>query len=59
MPFGVQRKKERGSGCGDGDSLWIVLRLGFEPANLFGVDIQEDRIRKAKAKIPLVKFRMC
>ena len=43
-------------GCGDGDGLWILVRLGFEPANLFGVDIQEDRIRKAKAKIPLVKF---
>jgi SAM-dependent methyltransferase len=43
-------------GCGDGDSLWILLRLGFDPANLFGVDIQEDRIRKAKATNPVVMF---
>jgi ubiquinone/menaquinone biosynthesis C-methylase UbiE len=43
-------------GCGDGDSVWIFLRLGFEPANLFGVDIQEDRILQAKATNPLVKF---
>src|SRR5579864_2330366 len=43
-------------GCGDGDSLWILLRLGFEPTNLFGVDIQENRIRKAKATNPLPTF---
>jgi len=43
-------------GCGAGDSLWICLRLGFEPANLFGVDIQDDRICKAKATNPLVTF---
>jgi ubiquinone/menaquinone biosynthesis C-methylase UbiE len=43
-------------GCGDGDSLWIFLRLGFEPSNLFGVDIQEDRILKAKATNPFVNF---
>lgn len=43
-------------GCGDGDSVWILLRLGFEPANLFGVDIQEDKILQARATNPLVKF---
>jgi len=43
-------------GCGDGDSLWILLRLGFEPSNLSGVDIQEDKILQAKAKNPLVNF---
>jgi len=43
-------------GCGDGDSVWILLRLGFQPANLFGVDIQEDKILRAKATNPLVKF---
>jgi ubiquinone/menaquinone biosynthesis C-methylase UbiE len=43
-------------GCGDGDSVWILLRLGFEPANLFGVDIQEDKILQAKAINPLMKF---
>jgi ubiquinone/menaquinone biosynthesis C-methylase UbiE len=43
-------------GCGDGDSLWVFLRLGFEPSNLFGVDIQEDKIRRAKATNSLVTF---
>ena len=43
-------------GCGDGDSLWILLRLGFEPSNLFGVDIQEDKILQAKIKSPRVNF---
>ncbi|HYT23448.1 MAG TPA: class I SAM-dependent methyltransferase [Candidatus Polarisedimenticolia bacterium] len=43
-------------GCGEGDSLWVLLRLGFEPANLSGVDIQEDKIIQAKATNPLVNF---
>ncbi|MGH9680104.1 MAG: class I SAM-dependent methyltransferase [Candidatus Acidiferrales bacterium] len=43
-------------GCGAGDSLWILQRLGFEPLNLFGVDIQEDKIVEAKARNPLVHF---
>src|SRR6266513_162870 len=43
-------------GCGEGDSLWVLLRLGFEPSNLSGVDIQEDKIIQAKARNPLVNF---
>lgn len=43
-------------GCGDGDSLWVLLRLGFEPSHLSGVDIQEDKIIQAKATNPLVNF---
>jgi SAM-dependent methyltransferase len=43
-------------GCGDGDSLWILLRLGFKPSNLFGVDIQEDRIFRAKTTNSFVNF---
>src|SRR5260370_19104231 len=43
-------------GCGDGDSLWLFLRLGFEPSNLFGVDVQEDRILKAKKTKPTLQF---
>ncbi|HXO04850.1 MAG TPA: class I SAM-dependent methyltransferase [Candidatus Sulfotelmatobacter sp.] len=41
-------------GCGEGDSLWLLLRLGFPPVNLFGVDLLEDRIRMAKETNPLV-----
>jgi len=43
-------------GCGEGDSLWVLLRLGFEPVNLSGVDIQEEKIMQAKATNPLVNF---
>ena len=43
-------------GCGEGASLWLLLRLGFEPSQLFGVDIQEDRIRHARAKNSLLTF---
>ncbi len=43
-------------GCGGGDSLWVLLRLGFEPANLSGVDIQEEKIIQVKATNPLVNF---
>ena len=35
-------------GCGEGGSLWLLLRLGFAPENLFGVDIQEQRISLAR-----------
>lgn len=44
-------------GCGDGAGLQLLLRLGFEPGNLFGVDIQEDRIVRARARNPLVTFQ--
>ena len=43
-------------GCGEGGSLWLLQRLGFEPGNLFGVDIQEERILRAKARNPRVTF---
>ncbi len=43
-------------GCGNGVSLWNLLRLGFKTSNLFGVDIQEDRILQAKAINPQVTF---
>jgi ubiquinone/menaquinone biosynthesis C-methylase UbiE len=43
-------------GCGDGDSIWILLRLGFAPGNLCGVDIQEERVVQAKATNSLVNF---
>lgn len=43
-------------GCGEGPNLWLLLRLGFLPANLFGIDVQEGRILRAKAKNPLLNF---
>jgi len=43
-------------GCGEGATLWLLIRLGFEPSNLFGIDIQDKRILKAKARNPLSTF---
>jgi SAM-dependent methyltransferase len=44
-------------GCGDGASLWLLLRLGFEPSNLIGVDLQEERIANGRARNPLITLR--
>ncbi len=43
-------------GCGNGASLWLLLRLGFEPSNLVGVDLQEERILDARTRNPLLMF---
>src|SRR5881398_73203 len=43
-------------GCGDGASLWLLMRLGFEAANLYGVDLLESRIAGARARHPLIHF---
>lgn len=39
-------------GCGDGTSLMLFLRLGFDPGNLYGVDIRTEQIHLAQAKLP-------
>jgi SAM-dependent methyltransferase len=44
-------------GCGEGASLLTFLRLGFVPGNLYGVDFQEGRIRRAKERLPGVNFQ--
>ncbi len=44
-------------GCGEGGSLWLLLRLGFRPENLFGVDIQEERIWRARGMYPHISFK--
>lgn len=43
-------------GCGDGANLWLLERLGFAGFNLFGIDIQEDRIAKARENKPFPNF---
>jgi ubiquinone/menaquinone biosynthesis C-methylase UbiE len=43
-------------GCGTGGSLLVFMRLGFEPKNLYGVDIQEERIRVAKTRFAAAHF---
>ncbi len=43
-------------GCGEGGSLLNLIRLGFDPSNLTGIDILEDMIQRAKEKFPNIKF---
>jgi len=43
-------------GCGDGPTLLTLLRLGFAPENLYGIDFQEERIEKARGKCPGIRF---
>ena len=44
-------------GCGTGSSLLSLVRLGFDPANLSGIDIEQDRIDAALKQAPNVDFR--
>jgi SAM-dependent methyltransferase len=39
-------------GCGAGGNLLHVIRLGFTPSNLTGVELQEDRLEEAKRRLP-------
>src|SRR5205814_2087351 len=43
-------------GCGNGSSLLTLLRVGFLPDRLNGVDLQEDRICAARQKLPGVNL---
>ena len=39
-------------GCGGGGNLLEMLRLGFEPANLFGAELLPERFARARAVLP-------
>ncbi|MDI6688144.1 MAG: methyltransferase domain-containing protein [Desulfobacterales bacterium] len=43
-------------GCGDGASMLNLVRLGFLPSNLYGIDIIEERITQAKLKISNINW---
>lgn len=40
-------------GCGSGGNLIELLRLGFEPAHLSGVELLPDRCAEARARLPV------
>lgn len=40
-------------GCGKGASLQSLLRMGFAPANLYGVDIRPDQIAFTRNQLPV------
>ena len=44
-------------GCASGGSLLPFMRLDFNSANLFGVDIREDEIVQGKMRYPTVQFQ--
>lgn len=41
-------------GCGEGFSLLPLLRLGFVPSNLYGVDIRREEIAAARRRLPML-----
>ena len=46
-------------GCGSGNTLIPFLLYGAKTENCFGIDILEDRIKKAKEKLPGMTFICC
>ena len=47
----LSNKKLLEIGCGTGTNLLQLIRLGFQPANLFANDILPERIAEAKRKL--------
>ena len=43
-------------GCGGGGDLYQLLRLGYVPENITGIDIQQDRLLAARRLYPSVHF---
>ena len=39
-------------GCGNGPLLFNLIRWGARPENIFGMDLQEERIATARALLP-------
>jgi SAM-dependent methyltransferase len=39
-------------GCGTGGNLLHLIRFGFTPSNLTGIELQEDRLAEAKRRLP-------
>ena len=43
-------------GCGGGGDIHHLLGLGYDPANITGLDIQEARLAKARQVYPSISF---
>lgn len=48
----LDEKRVLDVGCGNGGSLLLLLRLGFRPSNLSGVELMKDRVRLARSCLP-------
>lgn len=44
-------------GCGKGASLMSLLRMGFAPSNLYGVDIRPDQIAFTRNQFPMSRIQ--
>lgn len=52
LPLDKSSVKILDAGCGAGSGLLQFVRLGFNPANLSGIDLSEERIAQARALLP-------
>jgi len=43
-------------GCGGGGDLYQLLRIGYDPSNITGIDIQEERLAGAQKLYPQGRF---
>ena len=43
-------------GCGAGGGVINLIRLGFSPSNIYGIDILRDRIAEAKVRFPNINW---
>lgn len=48
----VSMLRLREVGCGGGGNLLELLRLGFAPAHLSGIDLLPERVAEARARLP-------
>jgi SAM-dependent methyltransferase len=48
----LENKKLLEIGCGTGANLLQLIRLGFDPENLFGNELIEDRYNIARSRLP-------
>jgi ubiquinone/menaquinone biosynthesis C-methylase UbiE len=39
-------------GCGDGPDILMLLAAGFRPENLVGIDLREEMLSRARARLP-------
>lgn len=43
-------------GCGGGGDIYQLLRVGYDPPNITGIDIQKDRLVAARSLYPRSRF---
>jgi ubiquinone/menaquinone biosynthesis C-methylase UbiE len=54
----IEKTRVLDVGCGNGASILSLLRLGFMPENLHGIDVQTDRIAEARHRLPSCQFTL-